>query len=281
MKSKIEQPQLSPKFNSEKYIEKRLKEISEISGLTFWGADGKKTAPKFSANKIYEDYYKQAQSGGITEEILKKHELDIYSHLFHFKTPNHPMLHYLEPGQTHDDLIATGDYDLSYDLYNPLMPMVNQFALCAALSNLYLVNGNQDQSLAFTIRAVEIFGSIERYKAELTNARYVTVFTELPYMAKEMDDENDHFKKKALGGSGKGNKADALAMQYWGICIKDPAFQGIVKKHPRMGMKFSDELFALLQSKVSSENAFEKIEQIPYSSGWFYTKVVKKYRSQI
>ena len=267
MEKNIKLIPLSPIFNSEKYIKENLKRVSEISGLTFWGLDGPTTAPVFDINKIYEQYYKQAKAGEITEEILKKHELDIFLHKLSFKPPDRPTMHLIDSGPRMKDLLPIGDYDL----FNPLMPMVNQFAMCAALSNVYLKNDDKDQSFAFTIRAVEIYGSIERYISELIGTKYVLFTSEIPQIIKEAHDRKENSRKKGLGGAGKRKNANDLAKKYWGLCQAHEKYETYTKKYSKLTKKVSDSLYDL----INPEQETDELKKIPYGRQWFYDNVIK------
>ena len=274
---------LSPTFDSEKYLQSKMKDIARLSGIHSWMGDQGEliSSPIFDILKIYKNYYKLAVAGKITREILNKNN-DIYIDR-QYAWVNPTM--YKEVSNFNDDLgITRTDWipldGNKFNLYNPVLPMVNQFALFTALSNAYLKGGDQNQSVGFAIRAAQVWGRIDRYLTELTNSFHIENEATIPLKisrAREMlAGAVQKSADAAKGGRAKGKKGVATAGAYWILCSKSPQYEVLIKKHPRMGRKFSDELFDLIKAKEQSG----EITKIEYGSAWFYENVTLKFRNK-
>jgi len=129
---------LSPTFDSEKYLQSKMKDIAKISGIR-WGIGDQGEiigSPIFDILKIYKNYFKLAAAGKITREILRENNDAYIDQQYAWVNPTmHKEVSYFDDdlGITRTDWVPLdGD---KFDLYNPVLPMVNQFALFAALSN--------------------------------------------------------------------------------------------------------------------------------------------------
>ena len=152
--------------------------------------------------------------------------------------------------------------------------MVEQFALFAALSNIYLENKDLDQSYAFAIRAAQVWGSLNRFRRECLNSSAINREFVKPLLIEKEEVADKLIADRRKGGKAKGEIAAYYASLYWKICVNSPKFKGFVRKYPTMGLKFSDELFNLIQARKPTE----ELPKIPYTSRWFYREVVSKFR---
>ena len=274
---------LSPTFDSEKYLQSKMKDIAKLSGIHSWIGDQGEliSSPIFDIVKIYKNYYKLAVAGKITREILNNNN-DIYiDRQYAWVNPSiHEEVTYFD-----DDLEInkTAWIPLDgnrFDFYNPVLPMVNQFALFAALSNTYLKEGDLNQSMGFTVQAAQVSGRIDRYRTEMYNFFYIKSEIEYPLEVAQFRGECNEKNKKifdsAKGGKAKGEKGEEIAKNYWALCIRSSEYGILLRKHPRMGRKFSDELFDLIKTKEQSG----EIVKIQYGSTWFYENVTLKFRNK-
>ena len=274
---------LSPTFDSEKYLQSKMKDIAKLSGIrSRMGDQGEIiNSPIFDILKIYKNYFKLAAAGKITREILRENNDAYLDQQYAWVNPTmHKEVSYFDDdlGITRTDWIPLdGD---KFDLYNPVLPMVNQFALFAALSNAYLKEGDQNQSVGFAIRAAQVWGRIDRYSTELTNSFHIENEATMPLRIARAREILDGAAQKsadaAKGGRAKGKKGVATAGAYWILCSESPQYEVLLKKHPRMGRKFSDELFDLIKAKEQSG----EITKIEYGSAWFYENVTLKFRNK-
>ena len=275
--------QLSPTFDSEKYLQSKMKDIAKLSGIHSWMGEQEEliSSPTFDILKIYKNYFKLAIAGKITRESLNKNN-DIYIDRQYARV--NPTMH--EEFDYFDDDLGfkkTAWIPLDgnkFDLYNPVLPMVNQFALFAALSNVYLKEGDQNQSIGFAIRAAQVWGRIDRYSTELINSFHIERETEISlnisWFRKIAQGDAQKSADAAKGGMAKGKRGIEIAEAYWAICSESLKYEELLIKHPRMGRKFSDELFDLIKTKEQSG----EIVKIQYGSTWFYKNVTLKFRNK-
>ena len=249
---------LAQPFNSEEYIQEKLNSYSKLSGLQSSAVvanyDGpvlvaNYDGPVFDIKKIYMDYYKRALDGKITAELIKKHEVYVCYYALTFKPPKYRISQLLKIGPSHVYLRPIG----KFDIHNPLMPMIRQFCLLAALSSAYRKHKNFEQSLSFGMKAVEIAGAIERYRYELMSANYHSYVLKAKTHVEKGQAKRALRDQKASGGKAKGKNAENLAKLYWVACTKSRKFKGWIEKYPSMGLKFSNELFDYIKAKKATK----------------------------
>lgn len=257
-----------------------MQEISKLSGAYPSSSDGEMSFfPTFDIHKIYKKYYKLALTGKITKAVLIDHQEEYENKKYAWVLPTkHEEIHYEENKQTRIHVAAL-DGNV-FDFFNPLIPLINRFALFAALSDAYLKTEDHDQALAFVIRAAQVWGQIDRFETEYLNRHHVELNAVLPvYTSNQHDkwlEEDKRSSDAAKGGKAKGMRAVNLAKKYWSICKTNPQYELLAKKHSRMGRKFSDELFEFLKN----QERLGEIETIPYGASWFYENVTLKYRHE-
>lgn len=270
---------LSPIFDSKKYLQTKMRDIDSLSGAFHrMDEDGEMIhSPSYDIKELYKGYFKMALAGEITEAVLMEHQEDYENKKLAWVQPTqYQTISYEENDQKRIDHVAlNGDV---FDFFNPLRPLVNQFALFAAISNAYLKTGQDNQSLGFAIRAAEVWGKINRFEAEYLNRPNIEIEVARPIWIESAQHKFAIKQKKiadsAKGGKAKGKKSEILAKRYWEVCKTNPQYEMLLKKHPRMGRKFSDELFEFLKKQERKGS----LEEIPYGAAWFYENVTLKYR---
>ena len=124
---------LSPAFETKKYFKEKLKNIGEIPDKLKHLSSNGITCPTFNVGEIYDDYYKRALAGKITEKTLKGYQNRVDECSGPYEVDSWKEVIYTEEGVEFNDVIFYPGG--TYNLFNPLIPMVEQFALFAALSN--------------------------------------------------------------------------------------------------------------------------------------------------
>lgn len=260
----------SPPFNSEEYIKSRLKLISKLSGCTFGSESPRRLTPTFNVQKIYSDYYQRALAGDLTSERLIKYEKN--------KARNLKPFDQLIPVELQDEWdgepLENNTPEGFFNLAASLLPLVHQFTLFAAVSRVLTAQKHEDLAYLFTIKAAEAWGSIDKLRFELKFSNIVANQINFPLLVASSMKEKKMLSDKSNAGKEKGKIAAGLAKTYWRICVNNPRFKGLVKKYPKMGLTFSDELFTIIKNKKETE----KFKKIPYTSRWFYTNVVVEFR---
>ena len=154
--------------------------------------------------------------------------------------------------------------------------MVNRFALYAALSNVSLKNGYEADSITHLITAAEIWGSIDRLRNEFFNIFFIQQHSVIPHLFEEEKALIKKLDDGKRGGDKKGDRARELAVSYWDLCVRHPEYPSLLIKHPRMGEKFSDSIYDLINPEVETTDT----KKIPYGKAWFHKNVTKKFRPQ-
>lgn len=260
----------SPKFNSEEYIKSRLKLISKLSGRTFGSGAERILTPTFDIQKIYSSYYQKALSGELTSERLIKYEKNKARNLKPFDQLILMELQDEWDGEALENNTSEGFFNLAA----PLLPLVHQFTLFAAVSRVLTAQKHENLAYLFTIKAAEAWGSIDKLRFELKFSNILVSQINFPLLVANSIKEKKILEDRSNAGREKGLIAASLAKTYWDICISNPRFMELVEKYPKMGVKFSDALFELLKAKRETK----EFKKIPYSSRWFYTNVVSQFR---
>lgn len=258
---------LAEKFDTKAFIQSGLNKFSKLSGYRCSAKAKELFAPIFDIEKLYENYYKEAMNGKITPEIVEKHSNDFAKNVSKITVAIKTTEIEVNGKQMH---FQTGSIE-NFDIFFPLMPMIHQFCLSAALANAYLELGDQEQSQIFATRTVNASGSLDRYCVELQNIKTIDVFSEVERTTLKEKEEILDFENHSYGGATKKINANLLASQYWSRCTAHPKFQEIVDKHRKKGIKFSDELYDLLNLEAGTD----KSKKIRYGREWFYENVVR------
>jgi len=260
---------LSNIFNTGAYLSDKLDDIDSLSGYrNQWMKDGE-SGPKFDIYKIYSKYFRQAQSGEITSEIIFTHDCEVLDDTMPFEVDPKNSVAYIANGPTIRNRFPVGEFNI----FTPLTPMVKRFALYAALSNASLKDECEADSIDYLITAAEIWGSIDRLRNEFFNIFFIQQHSVIPHLFEEEKALVKKFDDWKKGGDTKGDRARELAVSYWDLCVKHPKYAALLIKHPRMGEKFSDSIYDLINPEAETKD----IKKIPYGKAWFHKNVTKKF----